>query len=174
MREERNMNSRLDTDRAALAGVELTQAKMTARRTRRTWAEWLGRGTFDWEHFATLTLEYPAGEQALRGRFHTWLRRLEQRARQKVQWFVVIERRPAGLLHLHALVNGTRELATEELDAAWTFGRAAISRYNPVNGAAYYITKDIPHEIVDYDISPPPNASDTRLLKNGPGALLNG
>ena len=61
---------------------------------RRAWGEWLSG--FEWNHFATLTFTYqPRSEVAVR-EFRRWVRRLEQRAQRRINWFFVLERGSAG------------------------------------------------------------------------------
>ena len=120
-------------------------------RVRSVFGAWLGQ--FQWDHFVTLTFAYQSSEQSAVRQFKRWIRRLDQRAQQKVSWFYVVERFASGAYHLHALVHGTASLETSALRKAWRCGRPDVSRYDPQRGATYYVTKKIGADVVGYDIS---------------------
>ena len=137
--------------------------------TQRDWGEWLTG--FLWAHFATLTFRHqPAVPAAIRD-FKVWVRRLEQRALERVYWFYALERGAAGMLHLHCLVSGTRELSGGSLEDAWSWGRADASPYDPERGASYYVTKAVASDAAEYDIDPPPRP---RREPSGSGPLRGG
>ncbi len=121
---------------------------------RRGWGTWLGG--FPWHHFATLTFAYQPSPAAASRRLSTWIRRLEQRAQERVYWFYALERGAAGTLHLHSLVSGTRRLRAASVKAAWSYGRADASDYDARRGASYYVTKSLGLDVVEYGIDPPP------------------
>ena len=120
------------------------------------WGVWVGRD-FIWDHFVTLTFVHPKTEAAALVQFRRWLRRVEQRAKKGVGWFVVLERGAAGLLHLHVLLVHTDHLHAGAVGKAWRCGRVDVTPYDPSRGAAYYLTKDIGKAIVDlsHDLAPP-------------------
>ena len=120
-------------------------------RLRTTWGDWLGQT--QWHHFATLTFRYRASEQSAVKQFMRWIRYLERRAQQRVDWFYAVERFASGAYHLHTLVHGTSSLEASALRKAWQCGRADASRYDPQRGATYYVTKKIGADVVGYDIS---------------------
>ncbi len=118
---------------------------------RRSWGEWLGR--FSWHHFGTLTFSNEVSiENALR-QFRRWIRRLELRTQNAVPWFMVVERGSAGLVHVHALTWGTASIGAAAVDGAWRGGRSEVSTYDPRKGAAYYVSKQIGDDVVEYDVS---------------------
>ncbi len=80
--------------------------------------------------------------------------RLEQRAHRRVDWFYAVEAGSGGWVHLHALTSGTAGLWPAALHAAWPHGWTRVTRFDPGRGAAHYVTKNIAHEMVEYDISP--------------------
>ena len=115
------------------------------------WGCWLNG--FHWDHFATLTFVTPRSLEAARHSFSRWVRRLEQRAQQAVMWFYVAEHGSAGLIHVHALVDGTRGLADKDLKSAWMCGRAEAAVFDRRLGATHYVTKSVGSDPIDYDIS---------------------
>jgi hypothetical protein len=116
--------------------------------------EWLGK-QFAWDHFVTLTFEHRVSEGTARREFDRWVLSLEQRARRSLGWFYALERGAGGQLHIHALLAGTRNLLSVEVERAWARGRAAASRYDPSKAGTYYVTKGVGFSIVDYDIASP-------------------
>jgi len=60
--------------------------------------------------------------------------------------------RAGGRLGAH-----TDHLESPTLEQAWPSGRVDAARYDPSRGAAYYLTKDIGADSVDFshDIAPP-------------------
>ncbi len=127
---------------------------LDAMRTRRAWGAFLSG--FLWHHFATLTFAYqPSVPVAIR-RFGVFVRRLEQRAQERVHWFYVLERGAAGMFHVHSLLSGTNRLHAASVADAWSWGRADASDYDARRGAAYYVTKSVASDVVEYDIDPPP------------------
>ena len=134
---------------------------------RRVWGDWLNQ--FSWDHFATLTFRHqPSSPGAIR-RFGVFVRRLEQRAQERVHWFYVLERGAAGMFHLHSLLSGTNRLHAASVADAWSWGRADASDYDARRGAAYYVTKSVASDVVEYDIDPPPRPPLTNAgHPNGP------
>lgn len=120
---------------------------------RQAWGEWLER--FPWDHYVTLTFKDKSGPDLARRSFDRWIRRLEQEAKLPLLWFVGHENgRLLGRLHLHALVGNTREVSPAVMEKLWTPGWSRIMPYQPTLGAAYYVTKYVTKEMLDYDVSP--------------------
>lgn len=142
------------------------QRLRVAMLTRRAWGAWLGG--FSWHHYATLTFASPPSPPNAVRLFRTWVRRLEQRAQEKVFWFYALERGGAGLRHLHALVSGTYQLPAASVAATWNGGRAAAEVYDPRRGASYYVTKDITSDDVEYDVNLPPRLPTTDVDRPSP------
>jgi hypothetical protein len=116
---------------------------------RTSWGDWLDPRP--WTHFGTFTFAYDASPAHVERQSKRWLRRIEQRAQNKVGWFYVIERGAAGHLHLHALTSGTAHLDSSSIAAAWPAGRADVAVYEPTRGAAHYVTKDLGTRAVHWD-----------------------
>lgn len=109
----------------------------------------------DWSHFCTCTFRYATSPDLARREFlEGFVRRLEQRAQKRVEWYYVIETSPGGVVHLHALLGQTDHLPTVGMRQAWKKGITSIQRYDPSRGAARYVTKAIASGTVDYDVSP--------------------
>lgn len=136
-----------------LSGREADRIRC-ALEVRRAWGQWLS--IFVWHHFATLTFACQPSVVGATRDFRTWVRRLEQRAQERVFWFYVLERGAAGQLHVHALVSGTRQLQAASFKDAWSWGRADASAYNRHRGAAYYVSKCLASHLVEYDVNLPP------------------
>lgn len=117
----------------------------------RGWGVWL-QTAFAWDDFATLTFSNPTPAPVASKRFDGWVRRLEQRAQQRVDAFHAVERGAGGLIHVHGLLRGTASLEPEDLTRAWKWGRAVCRRYEATGGAAQYITKSVGLEGVEYDL----------------------
>jgi hypothetical protein len=124
--------------------------------TRHGWGVWIGRD-FVWHLFVTLTFAYPKSEAAALLHFGRWLRRVEQRAKKGVGWFVVLERGAAGLLHLHVLLVHTDHMHPGAVAKAWRCGRVDVTQYDPTRGAAYYLAKDVAADVLSlsHAIAPP-------------------
>lgn len=120
---------------------------------RRTWGEWLNN--YPWHHWCHLTFANAPTQEAAIQQYRVWIRRLEQRAQQKLSWFYALERGMGGRLHLHALIEGTSDLPTTEIKEAWSEGRAEASGYNEYLGATFYIAKSVGDDskLVQYDLS---------------------
>ncbi len=121
------------------------------RDLRKAWASWLR--TFEWHHYATLTFKRPVTCGAAAAFFRRWIRRLEQRAGRRVDWFAVVELSRAGDVHLHALVGRTGDVTPKKLGAAWSWGWTRITRYDARRGAAAYACKHLASPSVEYDVS---------------------
>ena len=129
------------------------------RDLRKAWASWLR--TFEWHHYATLTFKRPVTCGAAAAFFRRWIRRLEQRAGRRVDWFAVVELSRAGDVHLHALVGRTGDVTPKKLGAAWSWGWTRIARYDPRRGATAYACKHLATPSGEYDVS-------ARLVENPP------
>ena len=137
---------------AGLVGRDTKSRRESVATLRKAWGEWLAEK--DWDHFATLTFTHPNSSWAARREIRRWIRRLEQRAQCRVDWFFVAEKGAAGTLHLHALVGGTSGLPDSMLVEAWRNGRGDVSTYDRQRGAAHYIAKQIGGRVIDYDLRP--------------------
>jgi len=124
--------------------------------TRHGLGVWVGRD-FVWHSFVTLTFAHPNSEEAALLHFRRWIRRVEQRAKKGVGWFVVLERGAAGLLHVHVLLVHTDHMYPGALGKAWRCGRVEVTPYDPSRGAAYYLTKDVASDVLSlsHAIAPP-------------------
>ena len=125
------------------------------RRLRRTWGELLGR--YDWTHAATLTFRHATSGQNAMRESRRFIRRLEQRSEGAVAWFVAAEETYPGAAHLHAALR-VQNLSTPAIKSAWTAGISQINQYGRHRGWAYYMSKRIGSDALDYDIhvkSPP-------------------
>jgi len=117
---------------------------------RTEWGTWLSR--FQWDHFVTFTFDHQPSAASAKRQFARWLSRLEQRTQRELSWFCVIERSPAGLVHVHALVGGTAGLSLAVLRALWR-GHSAVRRYDSRKAGAYYVTKCVGSSVDDYDLN---------------------
>lgn len=131
---------------------------------RRSWGEWLNK--YPWHHWCHLTFANAPTQEAAIQQYRVWIRRLEQRSKQKLAWFYSLECGAGGRLHLHALIQGTSELQTTEIKEAWSEGRAEASGYNEYLGATFYIVKSIGDDskLVQYDLSEELAAKKPRTL----------
>jgi hypothetical protein len=130
------------------------------KQVRECYGEWLEG--WPWDHYTTLTFGIKSGPDFARRAFGRWTRCLEREAGLPVFWFVGFEDgRLLGRLHLHALVGNTGGLNDRWMAEAWTPGFSRIVRYQPQLGAAYYVTKYVTKELLDYDVS----SNFTRALK---------
>ncbi len=118
---------------------------------RATWAEWLQ--AFEWSHYCTLTFRLPTSVEGARREFQWFVRGLEHRAYNRVEWASVIEISPGDLIHLHALVGQTDHLTVARVEQAWRSGITRIRRYDPRRGAARYMTKAINNRGIEIDVS---------------------
>lgn len=125
--------------------------QLALRDFKKAWASWLRR--YRWDQYATLTFRRPTSGAVAAHLFRRWVRRLNQRAQRRVDWFVVVEWDRAVGFHLHALVGGTAALTNRELSAAWRWGWTRITRYDPRRGAAAYACKHLAKPSVEHDVS---------------------
>lgn len=118
----------------------------------RGWAQYLDR--YSWDAFASLTFAQPRSPDGARRQFERWIRRVEQRVQDRVDWFLVVESSPAGVVHVHALCGARSRPDAREFQEAWTFGRAEVEAYDPGRGARFYLSRKIPTErVLHYDVS---------------------
>jgi hypothetical protein len=82
-----------------------------------------------------------------------WLRNLARNAQRSTSWFYVVEPTAAGHLHVHALVWAAGRLTGGDLERAWRWGMTHVRRYDPAQGAALYVTKDILPRALEYNLS---------------------
>lgn len=124
-------------------------------RLRQAWSEYL-RG-FAWDHFATLTFARTTTPEGARRAFvQVWHRVVARLAQRPVPYFFVVERGGGGMWHIHALLSGTQHVPLDGLESAWKrYGRADIQPYDPMRGAAFYLTKSLPDpaSAEHYDVS---------------------
>jgi hypothetical protein len=122
------------------------------KQVREGYGKWLE--SWPWDHYTTLTFGIKSGPDFARRAFGRWTRRLEQEAGLPLFWFVGFEDgHLLGRLHLHALVGNTGGLSTAWMAESWTPGFSRILQYQPTRGAAFYITKYVTKELLDYDVS---------------------
>lgn len=127
-----------------------------------SWGGWLQE--FDWAHYFTLTFRFSKSPEVAKRAFDVFVRRLEQRAYNRVEWFRVIERSPSGMVHIHGLLGQTRHLPINRVQESWKCGITSIQRYDPRRGATWYITKAIWSEAVEADVS-----DHLTMVANKPG-----
>lgn len=129
------------------------RAAQQRKQVRSAWGEFL-QG-LPWDHYATLTFGIKSGPDFARRAFGGWIRRVEQEAGVPLLWFLGFEDgRQLGRLHLHALVGNTFDVSARFMSKAWKPGFSRIVPYRPRLGAAYYVTKYVTKELLDYDVSP--------------------
>jgi hypothetical protein len=132
---------------------DATSDRKRQQQLRRAWGEYLEG--LPWDHYATLTFRRWSGEDFARRAFGSWARRLGQEAGMPLLWFVGFERgHQLGRLHLHALLGNTRDISRCFLEKTWVSGFSHIVPYLPSHGAAYYVTKYVTKELLEYDVSP--------------------
>lgn len=126
-----------------------------------TWGTWLE--AMSWDHFATLTFAYQSSPEHAQSRFKQWIRRLEQRAQRRVDYFYFVERGAGGTVHIHAILLGTGGLSEKSISAAWMQGRSDISAYRVRGGAARYVVKAIAtaESLYDIRLTHPSKKADT-------------
>jgi hypothetical protein len=146
----------------------------------RNWGEYLE--TFTWHYFATLTfpnhgtastdvscnpessvpeegpVDVPPSIDQARAAFDHWIRRLERASRDRVYFFMAIEK--SAQIHIHALVAfKRRKLPRLYVERAWRHRMKKVVPYSIGAGACKYVTKDMGrHEQDDrmYDYELPP------------------
>jgi hypothetical protein len=116
------------------------------------WGAYLHK--FYWDHFATLTFEYPSSaDAAIRELHQHWIRRVSRNAQHPIPCAYALERGAGGLLHFHVLTAGTASLTVEQLRQAWRSGISRIEVYDPERGAAWYISKGVLGRCEWYDVT---------------------
>jgi hypothetical protein len=145
-------------DPAAARQVEL-------RRYRDSMAVWLSGCT--WRHYAVLTDAFGHSAACLLRQGRRFVRRLESKARCRVDFFLIVEgahRDP----HLHVLLRGTDSLTVSEIEREWRLGWTCVRRFNPERGAASYVAKELAHAEFDtdlYDIRVPREPGEARTSR---------
>lgn len=112
--------------------------------------DWLGKVA--WDCFATLTFSHDLSLTLADYQIKRWIRKIEQRAQQKIKWFYALERGGGGLLHFHVLLSGVSHLNVQAIEAAWPCGRAHVAAYDQSRGAAQYVTKQLWLGDLEYDL----------------------
>ena len=112
---------------------------------------------FRWTHVAHLGCEKPMTSHRLWVEFrYRFIRRLEQSAQNRLQWYCVEEADSSGRLHLHALLGGTAQLRIKDLDRSWKcgFGRFTIYplRFSSRFSAVCYMLKEVDENAL-HDVS---------------------
>lgn len=97
---------------------------------------------FTWDHFCTFTAP-PTVDDKLRNELKVTLRKLAQRAQQRVTYLWVRERGGGGTPHLHVLLGGTAHLARESITSAWKLGYSDVAPFDDERGGIYYLTKSM-------------------------------
>lgn len=121
---------------------------------RAEWPRWLMQ--FHWELWMTLTTQEPTTASAIVRSFIRWqVREMARKALGPVPYFYMVEQKPSGFVHLHALAAGTGQLPVKLISGLWGLGYADVARYNPRLSAAHYMTKDMLLDLAGdhYDIS---------------------
>jgi hypothetical protein len=139
---------------------------------RDTYSTWLNR--FPWEVFHTGT--FKGHPESLKGGYLdainvkrkfevTYMNQLnkilyakkELKRGEGVAYYMVVEPHKTGLLHEHALMLGLRGMSEKDVESIWfealDFGYCRGEKYNPIDGAAYYLTKYVTKGIYDYALS---------------------
>lgn len=137
---------------AVFGDGEEWRAQEGLNRARKAWTRWL-EGV-DWSHWVTLTFGWKTGVARARRDFEQrWIRRLEQTAQNRVDWFAVYERDDYTPLHIHALVRGTDHLERRELRRAWGgLGHATVPEFDATRNGVAYMVKQVGEADVYYDI----------------------
>lgn len=112
----------------------------------------LGRLLSDqpWEYFVTLTSKREWSPDTWGSLLRRWPRWLEQRTNGKVWCFWVLEKGAADRLHAHALVRGESRSLPFNIWYAWPGGFDGYRSYDPDQGGAWYLVKDIPERALDW------------------------
>ena len=127
---------------------------------------WLGQ-LAPWDVFSTWTFSRPVQVAGAMFWARRHLRWLEKAAAQPVYGFVGVERgEVGGLLHVHALVGNVshlRKYCGARLAPgqwarkccmvhAWPCGHARILRYDPEQGASYYVSKYVSKRLAEWEL----------------------
>jgi len=125
----------------------------TSRRVRGEWDSFLR--SVDWSHFATLTTGELVSVDRLKREFvDGFVRRLARPVQRPLAWFYAIEpHADRQRYHIHALLAHTESLQTAQLERAWKLGNTHIVVYDPLRGAAGYVSKSLGGNAVHYDLS---------------------
>lgn len=91
------------------------------------YAEWLGQN--HWDHFATLTFEYPTSiDTAYHQTEARFLRDLGRRAGRSINYYGTIETGPVERrTHVHLVPEGTEALLCKTIADAWQCGHATVN-----------------------------------------------
>ena len=144
------------------ASVEAAAARRAElRRYRDAMGTWLS--SYVWRHYATLTDDWGNSPASLLREGQRFIRRLDSKARRRVDYFIIVEGANRGFPHLHALVLGTDSLTAREIQRQWRLGWSCVRRFDPARGAADYVAKELAY--VDFD----PDLYDFRFTQV-PGA----
>jgi hypothetical protein len=100
---------------------------------------------YDWSHFVTLTPRFPdySAERLVRGFRDGFIRRLAHVIQGPIPWFYALERSPAGVFHLHALLARAERASIAQVRAAWQLGFTDAGIYDPPRRGAWYVTKTL-------------------------------
>jgi hypothetical protein len=92
---------------------------------------------------------------ALQYRFeHDFVPAIEKEVGGPVSWFWAVERAPTTrTCHIHALLALPKPLPHEVLQLIWNSANSAFVSYDPRRGAAYYLTKSILSDEVEFGIA---------------------
>jgi len=117
------------------------------------WANLLNR--YRWTWFTTLTFrDLPKSYTAI-NQTKKWLKTIEKAEKRDIGYFMCLEytklqNRP----HMHLIMGNLEGIARDKWWLSWytRYGAARILPFNPVRGAAYYLTKyvikDIYHKAI--------------------------
>ena len=127
-------------------------------------AAWLSRCV--WRHYATLTDSYISSPASLLRHGQKFLRRLESKARGRVDYFLIVEGARQDFPHIHVLMRGTDSLTVREIERQWHLGLTCVRRFDPARGAASYVAKELAHADFDpdlYDMRLPRDPDEARV-----------
>jgi hypothetical protein len=116
-----------------------------------------------WWHYATLTDDYGHSPASLLRQGLVFVRRLETKARRRVDYFLIVEGARRGFPHLHALLFGTDSLTVRQVEQQWRLGFTSVRRFDPTRGAAGYVVKELAHADFEpdlYEIQLPPEPGE--------------
>jgi hypothetical protein len=117
------------------------------------WGDFLSQ--FSWDWYATWTFADDVKTFTAHNRLARWLRDLEKAAGSPIAWFRGDEYGERfGKFHMHGLIANVAHMGRFQWMRRWEpNGYARIYAYDPLKGAAYYVSKYVRKQLGDWDLS---------------------
>jgi len=115
--------------------------------------DWLHR--FPWEMVGTGTFNIPVNDEIRAKRNFTIFANDLKKVAVDLEYFVAVERFSIGEeCHIHCLLMGVSHLKYHDVWEIWfkRYGRALFEKYDPKQGASWYIAKYVTKAVNDWDV----------------------